>query len=127
MAARAGEIAPLPMRAVRARFSGLCSIRRSTANYWWMAARARRVGGTRGTSPIRRAIRGRFVRLRIPPKMPSSPVAEADYRIAAGKDAYRIEKRTGGKWSSIAAFAVSAATCKAAEVAPDAAAPKEPQ
>jgi hypothetical protein len=70
-----------------------------------------------------------------PPKMPGAPPAASDYRISAGKDAYRIEKRTGEKWSSIATFAVSAASCKSSqpqeaappEAAPDNAGHKEPQ
>jgi hypothetical protein len=64
------------------------------------------------------------------PKMPNAPGADADYRISSGKDVYRIEKRTGGQWSSLAAFAVNAATCKApasTESAPADTAPKEPQ
>ena len=70
-----------------------------------------------------------------PPKMPYAPAADPDYRIAAGRDTYRIEKRTGGKWSSIAVFAVIATTCKSpeqqqsapAEAPPESATPKPPQ
>jgi hypothetical protein len=69
------------------------------------------------------------------PKMPDTSAADPDYRISSGKDVYRIEKRTGGKWSSFVVFAVNAATCKApvqTESAPPEAAspdaqPKEPQ
>ena len=69
------------------------------------------------------------------PKMPNAPAADPEYRIAAGKDAYRIEKRTAGKWSSIATFAVSAASCKSPELkeaappeaSPENAVPKQPQ
>jgi hypothetical protein len=68
--------------------------------------------------------------------MPGAPATIPDYRIAAGKDVYRIEKNTGGKWASIAVFAVSAASCKSPEqkqtaptpeTPPDNAGPKEPQ
>jgi hypothetical protein len=69
------------------------------------------------------------------PKMLGASAADPDYRIAAGKDAYRIEKRTGGKWSSIVMFAVSAATCKSEQkeaapppvAAPGDAAPNQPK
>jgi hypothetical protein len=70
------------------------------------------------------------------PKMPGAPLVDADYRIVAGKNVYRIEKRAGGKWSSIAMFAVNPATCKSLaqkettplpEPAPDNAAPNQPQ
>lgn len=69
------------------------------------------------------------------PKMPVMPVLDPEYRIAAGKDVYRIEKRAGGKWSTLATFAVSAATCKSSEpketappdAAPGSTEPKEPQ
>lgn len=61
------------------------------------------------------------------PKMPGAPAGNPDYRIAAGKDAYRIEKRTGGKWSTIAVFAVSPATCKSLEQKQSAPPPEVPQ
>jgi hypothetical protein len=61
------------------------------------------------------------------PKMPGAPAADPDYRIAAGRDAYRIEKRTGGKWSSIAMFAVSPATCKSPPQKEAAPPPEAPQ
>ena len=67
--------------------------------------------------------------------MPGTPALDPEYRIAAGKDVYRIEKRAGGKWSTVATFAVSAATCKSSEpkeaappeAAPGSAEPKKPQ
>jgi len=70
------------------------------------------------------------------PKMPSASAADPDYRITAGKAVYRIEKKAAGKWSSIAAFAVNAASCKSPErkegapppeTPPDGAGGKEPQ
>jgi hypothetical protein len=69
------------------------------------------------------------------PKMPAMPALDSEYRIGAGKDVYRIEKRAGGKWSTLATFAVSAATCKSSEpketappdAAPGSTEPKEPQ
>lgn len=46
------------------------------------------------------------------PKMLAAPPAESDYRLTAGKDAYLIERRTGGKWIPLASLAVVAATCE---------------
>lgn len=59
------------------------------------------------------------------PKMPGARAADADYRTVASKDVYRIEKRTGGNWSSIAAFAVGVASCKSSEEKPSAPPPAD--